>query len=223
MMKNNILSTCTLLLCAATACILQVAVARPILGIEEPSVEFEASKLIVKFSLHSTVSGLYVRMHENGSVDASGNAAVEQNAKWNLYMIGDLLLFENAQYQGKFLVLSALGNQTILTGHNINLPLTKSDVETLLRQPEIKEASGDGEELSTLAADEDNSEEEKGFSVSVYWQNQSLTPLQARFKVTTEDGQDCYLAFNESGEQLKNLCEVSEYSPEILFKLLPIF
>ena len=179
-----------------------------------------ANKLDVKFGLHSTIAGLYIRLIKNGtsySVDANGNADTEDNARWNLYLLGaNRMLFENVEYEGIYLMLSALGNHTILSGHDINVPLTRDDVEMLLG---LERASGDGEQL--LTTDEANDEDD--FFVSAEWQNDSVSPLVLRFKVVAENGQDCFLAFDKFGEQVKDLCDVPENSPEVMLKLLPLF
>lgn len=214
-MKITSIRTCTILFCAAAVCILQGTVAKPLLVPEEES---HIEKVPLKFGLLSEVSGLYVRMTESGttySVDAGGNAEIEENAKWNLYMLGDgILRFENALYEGKYLVMSVLGNQTIVSGHDINLPLTRSDVEMLLGQEE----PGSG---AMLAADEDNSEE-NDFFASADWQNRSWLSHEQRFVVTTESGKECYLAFNQSGEQVKNICGEPD-SLRVIFQLFAIF
>lgn len=211
-MKKNVISPYFLLICAAVAvCLLQVALARPV---RRQSEQFSLDQ--IAFTMYSPLSGKYIRMQENRSVDATGDSD-SPDAQWYIRMTENGLGFENCAYRGYFLAIASLGDATILVGEQVSAPLTRSEVEEMLLESESGE--GSGEESSLSLSTTSNSED---FIVMSDWMFETTSNLDTLFKIVGGK-QNCYLAVDINGQPESNLCDVPRSSEGARIRLLPYF
>lgn len=213
MVNRSIIQLLTIL-CAAHLC-LQTALARPI----EMNSAVQPPELIerptIAFTLFSLAAGQYVKMLENGSVMATGQEG-DLSAEWLVRMNGDRFMFENAEFRNHFLLVTDYQNTTVLHGHDIRTPLTRSSLE------EVESASGEGnstsgEGNSTVVASgegETNStvgsgEQEQELPVFLEWHVEYINLYLNRFRILMGEGKDCFLAFDGAGHPVKDFCQES--------------
>lgn len=208
--KNSFSSPSSLLLCAvATACVLQVALAMPLA--QNP----------FHFTMHSSLSGKFIRMHQNKSVDGNGEPS-NPEAQWDMRMIGSGYGFENVAHPGNYLMVALLGNETVLLSHSIRPLPSQSFVEGLLKEAEMS-GSGSLVEEPTMAASTE--EEPAEFAVLFNWLFETLEiqfTLTGRFSAVA-DNRDCFLAIDRFGQPESNLCAVPEERTTTHITLLPYF
>lgn len=188
-----------LLSAALAACILQVAVARPVRRSSE-SEQF-------RFAIQSPLSGHFIRMLSNGSIDTSIDYR-PLNTQWFIHMNENGFGFESCAYRGHYLSIATLGSATVLFSQDGSAPLTRSDMERILAA-ENRPVGVTGEE-------------EPQFSVLSDWVIETTASLQTRVKAAAQ-GRDCYLAVNAFGEPIADLCNVNASGESVIVHFKVIF
>ena len=203
-----------LLSVALAACILQVAVARPVRRSSQSEEQF-------RFAIQSPFSGHFVRMLANGSIDTSIDYR-PLNTQWFIRFNENGYGFENCAYRGHYLSIASLGSATVLFAQDSSAPLTRSQVERLFEAENLVAEAGNMT-IPTVEGEGEGEEEEEELQFSVFsdWVIDTIGSTKIAARAIVGD-RNCYLAFNEHGEPASDLCNIDPVleSVVILFKLV---
>ena len=186
-----------------------------------PAQGLGGDNVMVIFTINSVISGNYINMMEDGSVEATGDPQ-ELSSQWNLHTSGNVNRFENVRFTDHYLIIAMFRNKTKLISHNLTEPLNVSKFDDIASSGEeyseynTTTSSGDGESMRNESDVQD--------VVSLYmdWIIEPVNgnnPLTSRFKIASEDlDSDCYLAFDRAGSPISDLCSISKSSENVILK-----
>ena len=202
-----------------SACMLQAALSRPLVKRSQSQEQMEH----ITFVMSSRLTGKYISLQEDGSVDALGSIS-ECNAEWRLLMTENGFRFENVAYRGHYLTMALFGDgKAHLLGHDISQSLTISEEESSSGSG-ASEAAAEATVASTAVIEEQEDQEGDKESLEVIsdWMFEGFDGRFTRFALVSE-AEDCFLAVDSNGLPHANLCSVQNNDPSAHFKLSPIF